>query len=203
MKVLILFAHPAFERSRVHNRLIRAVKQLPGVTLRDLYEAYPDFDVHPDTEQQILTEHDVIVFQHPFYWYSGPALLKQWMDLVLEHGWAYGKDGTALQGKYLLQAVSTGGNENAYSPEGHHGHAIRQFMLPFEQSARLCHMEYLPPFVVPGTTHLTDQQLDQYAELYVTLLQTLQAGQLDLQKARELTELNSLIALPPTISASQ
>lgn len=203
MKVLILFAHPAFERSRVHNRLIRAVKQLPGVTLRDLYEVYPDFDVHPDTEQQILKEHDVIVLQHPFYWYSGPALLKQWMDLVLEHGWAYGKDGTALQGKYLLQAVSTGGDENAYSPEGHHGHVIKQFMLPFEQSARLCRMEYLPPFVVPGTTHLTDQQLDQYAERYVTLLQTIQAGQLDLQKARQLTELNGLIALPPIISASK
>ena len=203
MKVLILFAHPAFERSRVHTRLIRAVKQLPGVTLRDLYEVYPDFDVHPDTEQQILKEHDVIVFQHPFYWYSGPALLKQWMDLVLEHGWAYGKDGTALQGKYLLQAVSTGGNENAYSPEGHHGHAIRQFMLPFEQSARLCHMEYLPPFVVPGTTHVTDLQLDRYAEQYATLLQTLQAGQLDLQKAKQLAELNGLIALPPVISASQ
>lgn len=203
MKVLILFAHPAFERSRVHAKLIRAVKQLPGITLRDLYEVYPDFDVHPDTEQQVLKEHDVIILQHPFYWYSGPALLKQWMDLVLEHGWAYGKNGTALQGKYLLQVISTGGNEGAYSPEGHHGHVIKQFMLPFEQSAKLCHMQYLPPFVIHGTNQLTEQQLDQYAAGYTRLLQSLQAGQLDLQKAQQLLELNSLAGAPETISASK
>jgi glutathione-regulated potassium-efflux system ancillary protein KefG len=203
LKVLILFAHPAFERSRVHAKLIRAVKQLPGITLRDLYEVYPDFDVHPDTEQQVLKEHDVIIFQHPFYWYSGPALLKQWMDLVLEHGWAYGKNGVALQGKYWLQVVSTGGNEEAYSPEGHHGHVIKQFMLPFEQSAKLCHMQYLPPFVVHGATQLTEQQLDQYAAGYTKILQSLQAGQLDLQKAQQLLELNSLAGVPETISASK
>ncbi len=203
MKVLILFAHPAFERSRVHSKLIRAVKQLPGITLRDLYEVYPDFDVHPDTEQQVLKEHDVIIFQHPFYWYSGPALLKQWMDLVLEHGWAYGKDGMALQGKYWLQVVSTGGNEGAYSPEGHHGHVIKEFMLPFERSATLCHMHYLPPFVVHGTTQLTEQQLDQYAAAYTKLLQSLQAGQLDLEKAQQLPELNSLAGAPEKTSASK
>ncbi|MBO9154826.1 NAD(P)H-dependent oxidoreductase [Chitinophaga sp. GCM10012297] len=200
MKVLILFAHPAFERSRVHSRLINAAKQQPGVTLRDLYEVYPDFDVHPDTEQQILQKHDVIIFQHPLYWYSGPALLKQWMDLVLEHGWAYGKEGVALKGKYMLQVISTGGNEHAYSPEGHHGHPVKQFMLPFEQSAKLCNMEYLSPFVVHGTNQLTELQLDEYAERYATLLQTLQADRLDLQKARQISELNNLIALPPIIS---
>lgn len=203
MKVLILFAHPAFERSRVHARLIRAVKQQPGVTLRDLYEVYPDFDVHPDTEQQILKEHDVIIFQHPFYWYSGPALLKQWMDLVLEHGWAYGKDGIALQGKYMLQVISTGGNEGAYSPEGHHGHVVKQFMLPFEQSAKLCHMHYLPPFVVHGTNQLTDQQLDTYADGYTKLLQIFQAGELDLHRVQQFTELNALISAPQAISPSK
>ncbi|RPD41135.1 NAD(P)H-dependent oxidoreductase [Chitinophaga barathri] len=203
MKVLVLFAHPAFERSRVHAKLIRAVKQLPGVTLRDLYEIYPDFDVHPDTEQKVLKEHDVIIFQHPFYWYSGPALIKQWMDLVLEHGWAYGKDGNELKGKYMLQVISTGGNEGAYSPEGHHGHVVKQFMLPFEQSARLCHMHYLPPFVVHGTNQLSEQQLDQYAQGYTQLLQAIQAGQLDLQRAQQLQELNSLTGIPQITSASK
>lgn len=200
MKVLILFAHPAFERSRVHARLIGAAKQQPGVTLRDLYEVYPDFDVHPDTEQQILAAHDIIIFQHPLYWYSGPALIKQWMDLVLEHGWAYGREGVALKGKYMLQVISTGGNEAAYGPEGHHGHSLKQFMLPFEQTAKLCNMQYLSPFVVHGTNQLTELQLDQYTERYAALLQTLQADQLDLQQAQQLAELNDLIALPPIIS---
>ncbi|WP_341842923.1 NAD(P)H-dependent oxidoreductase [Chitinophaga caseinilytica] len=181
MKILILFAHPAFERSRVHARLIKAVRTLPGITLRDLYEEYPDFDVLPKLEQPLLEQFDLVILQHPFYWYSGPALLKQWMDLVLEHGWAYGKDGTALKGKYLMQVISTGGNAHAYSPEGHHGHAVYDFLLPFRQTAALCHMEYLPPYVVPGSAHIDEAELGRYADGYVQLLQSLSAGTADLK----------------------
>ena len=95
-KVLILFAHPALEKSRVNKRLIRAVENIDNITLHDLYEEYPDFDVDIKREQKLLTEHEVIILHHPFYWYSTPALLKQWEDLVLEHGWAYGSKGKRL-----------------------------------------------------------------------------------------------------------
>ena len=67
--------------------------RLRGVTFHDLYELYPDFDVQVEQEQELLISHDMIILQHPFYWYSCPPLLKQWIDLVLEHGWAYGKEG--------------------------------------------------------------------------------------------------------------
>jgi len=46
----------------------------------------------------------MIVFHHPFYWYSSPAILKEWQDLVLEYGFAYGHEGTALRGKKSLSA---------------------------------------------------------------------------------------------------
>ena len=59
-------------------------------------------------EQELLVSHDVIVSQHPFYWYSSPALLKEWQDLVLEHGWAYGRGGTKLTGKILFNAITAG-----------------------------------------------------------------------------------------------
>ena len=45
----------------------------------------------------------MIVFQHPVYWYSSPAILKEYQDLVLEYGFAYGHDGHALDGKCLDQ----------------------------------------------------------------------------------------------------
>ena len=80
--VLVLFAHPALETSRINRRLAEAPQSLEGVTLRDLYEVYPDFDVDVEAEQASLLEHDVVVFQHPLYWYSAPPLLKQWQDLV-------------------------------------------------------------------------------------------------------------------------
>ena len=113
-KVLILFAHPALEKSRVNQRLIEAVRDLPGVTFHDLYQLYPDLDIDVAREQELLVEHDVIVMQHPLFWYSTPAMLKEWQDLVLEHGWAYGHDGTALHGKILLTATTAGGSETAY-----------------------------------------------------------------------------------------
>ena len=67
-RILVLFAHPALEKSRVNRRLVQAVRDLDGVTLHDLYEAYPDLDIDVAREQELLTLHDVIVFQHPFYW---------------------------------------------------------------------------------------------------------------------------------------
>src|SRR5687768_5675269 len=116
-KVLVLFAHPALEKSRVNRRLIEQARA-PGVTFNDLYELYPDFDVDVAREQSLLAEHDVIVMHHPLYWYSVPALLKQWIDLVLEHGWAYGSGGEALRGKWLVNAITAGGGQATYTPEG-------------------------------------------------------------------------------------
>ncbi len=149
--ILILFAHPAIRRSRVNRRLLEKVRDLDGVTVNDLYEAYPDLDIDVDREQRLLEEHDVVVFQHPFYWYSTPAILKEWQDLVLEHGWAYGLDGHALEGKVLLTATTTGGSERAYRRGGSNHFSMRELLAPIEQTARLCGMEYLPPFVVHGT----------------------------------------------------
>ena len=95
-------------------RLSKVAQEVRGVTFHDLYELYPDFDVQIDQEQELLISHDMIILQHPFYWYSCPPLLKQWIDLVLEHGWAYGKEGNTLKGKKMFNAISTGGSPDAY-----------------------------------------------------------------------------------------
>ena len=121
-RLLILFAHPALHKSRVNQLLLSSVESLPGVTINDLYEAYPNFHVNVAREQALLLEHDVIVFQHPFYWYSSPAILKQWQDLVLEYGFAFGKNGTRLHGKLVLTAISTGGPSSAAAPSHRRRH---------------------------------------------------------------------------------
>ncbi len=105
-KLLILFAHPALEKSRVHSRMVDKIQRIPNVTFHDLYEEYPDFDIDVRREQKLLLSNDIIILQHPFYWYSSPAILKEWQDLVLEHKWAYGAGGTALTGKEERQTNS-------------------------------------------------------------------------------------------------
>ena len=169
-KILVLFAHPALQRSRVHKALVAAVHDLEGVTFNDLYELYPDFLVDVDREQTLLREHDLVVLQYPFYWYSTPALLKEWMDLVLEHGFAYGRHGTALVGKSLMSAISAGGREIAYREDGLNHYTIAELLRPVEQTARLCGMTWLPPFVVYGTHLLDDPATAREAEDYRRVL---------------------------------
>jgi glutathione-regulated potassium-efflux system ancillary protein KefG len=172
-RILVLLAHPVRRRSRANAALAAAAQGVEGVRLHDLYEAYPDFLIDVEAEQALLLEHDVIVFQHPVYWYSSPAILKEWQDLVLEHGFAYGREGTALAGKSLLSAVTAGGGEAAYGPGGMNRHAIEEFLRPFEATARLCHMRWLPPFILHGTHLLDPPVLERHAAAYAALLQRL------------------------------
>ena len=142
----------------------------PAVTFHDLYEKYPDFNIDPDYEKEFLVQHDIIIWQHPFYWYSCPPLLKQWIDIVLEHGWAYGKEGTALKGKFIFNSITSGGGREVYSKEGNNRFTINEFLVPFEQTAALCNMVYLPPFAVQGTHKLSNNELYNYNYMFQKLI---------------------------------
>ncbi|WP_209402374.1 NAD(P)H-dependent oxidoreductase [Pseudozobellia sp. WGM2] len=172
--ILILFAHPKFEQSRTNKHLVQQLETLEGVTFHDLYESYPDFHINISFEKELLAQHDILVWHHPLYWYSCPPLMKQWIDLVLEYNWAYGPKGQALQHKKCLNVITTGGSRALYCAEGSNHYSVNEFLRPFEQTARLCHMQYLPPFTVMGTHQLSDEQLTEKSEQYVQMLKFLQ-----------------------------
>ena len=154
---LILYAHPYPHRSRGCAALAAAVRDLPGVRLRALYDLYPDFDVDAAAEQQALREAQRVVWLAPVYWYSVPALLKLWFERVLVSGFAHGAGGDALHGKECLWAATTGGGD--YSPEGPHAHRFADFVAPLEMTARYCGMRWLEPFVVHDPDGLDDATL--------------------------------------------
>lgn len=175
-QVLVLFAHPAFQRSRVNRALVAAARRTEGVTVHDLYETYPDFLIEVRDEQILLEKHDAVVFQHPFFWYSSPALVKEWLDLVLEYRWAYGDGGTALRGKIMAQAISAGGPEDAYQRVGYNHFSVRELLSPFEQTARLCGMGYAEAFTVHASNHLSDESLADVSRNYSAWLERLRDG---------------------------
>jgi glutathione-regulated potassium-efflux system ancillary protein KefG len=189
--VLVLFAHPAQEKSRVNRILVEGIRDLPGVMVHDLYEQYPELDIDVPREQALLLGHDVIVLQHPFFWYSTPAILKEWQDLVLEHGWAYGSSGTALRGKRMLNAITTGGREVAYARDGHNRFTMRELLVPLEQTARLCGMRYLAPFVVHGTLGMTRAQAERHASEWRRTLEALRDNRVDVERAAGVARLNA------------
>jgi glutathione-regulated potassium-efflux system ancillary protein KefG len=200
-RVLVLLAHPSLDRSEVNRPMAEAAANLDGVTLIDLYAEYPDLQIDIDAEQQRLLTHEVIVFQHPLYWYSTPSILKEWQDLVLEHGFAYGTDGTALHGKIFFNALTAGGPEAAYCAEGFNHFTIRELLQPLEQTAALCGMIYLPPFALFGARMAVDEgRLQEHVADYVRLLQALRDDRLDIAEAQRLQrmngDLNALVEAP-------
>ncbi len=191
-KILVLFAHPKFEHSEANQALIRSISGLENVKIHDLYELYPAFNIDIQQEQELLFEAEVIIWQHPFYWYSCPPLLKQWIDLVLEFGWAYGPGGIYLKNKYLFNAITSGGTSQTYSAEGKNLYTITELLRPFEQTARLCGMHYLPYFHTGGTHRISSEELSRKAQSYRNLILYLRdTAQIDQEEILALTHKTS------------
>lgn len=197
--ILILFAHPAYEKSRVNKALIEGVSNLDSVTIHDLYEEYPDFDIDIEKEKELLLAHDIIVLHHPFYWYSIPPLLKQWMDLVLEYGWAYGTKGVKLRNKKLFNAITAGGGFAAYQKEGHNRYTIAELLVPFDQTAFLCKMTYYPPFVVHNSHLLNTNDIEAYANDYKEVIEGLRDRKFNEDDLVRENYMNNLINKPYTL----
>ena len=161
------------------------MENLEGITFHDLYASYPDFLIDVSHEQKLCEGHDIIVYQHPFYWYSTPAIIKEWFDLVLEHGWAYGATGKALTGKITFQALTAGGDISNYRPGGLNLFTIRELTTPFRATANLCGMGWLPPFAVLGIHQgLPEKDRVRHAEDYRRTLIALRDNRVDLDQAR-------------------
>ncbi|MET0963583.1 MAG: NAD(P)H-dependent oxidoreductase [Noviherbaspirillum sp.] len=169
-RVLVLYAHAAPHASRVNRRMIAAARSLPNVTVSELYEQYPDFVIDIEREQSLLAQAELVVMQHPIQWYGMPSLQKEWVDQVLEHGWAYGQEGTVLAGKHFLLAATTGGSAQAYSAQGEHGHPFAAFLPPYRQTAQLCGMHWVEPLVMHGAQQASEEAVATHVEAYRRLL---------------------------------
>ncbi|GGI71499.1 NAD(P)H-dependent oxidoreductase [Shewanella gelidii] len=185
-KVLVLYAHPSQHRSEANQPLYEAASQMPHVTVVDLYAEYPTFNINIDREQQRLMSHDVIIFQFPLYWYSTPAILKEWQDLVLEYNFAYGSRGGALKNKVFFCAITAGGKAEAYRAEGFNHFKIREILYPLEQMASLTGMRYVAPFALFGArTAKEEGRVQHHTQQWTALLQALIEERFDVAKANE------------------
>ena len=160
--ICVIHAHPYLSHSRTNRALVDALRQWPDVNLRSLYELYPDFDIDVAAEQAALERARLIVWMHPVFWYSVPALLKHWIDKVLAYGWAYGEGGIALHGKHCLWVPSTGGDERDFAESGMHAHPFAAYAPSVEQTARFCGMRWESPHVVHDAIAIDDERLARH-----------------------------------------
>jgi len=170
--IYVLSAHPNWRESRVNRRLRDAAASVAAAEVRDLYAIYPDYDIDVRAEQEAVERARLIVLQHPIQWYSMPALQKLWMDEVLSYGWAYGRLGTALQGKDVWLVATTGGPESSYHPQGYNRYFFDAFLPPYEQTAALCGMRFLPPLLLHGVHRATEQEIETHVAVFTERLRT-------------------------------
>ncbi len=181
-RVLVYYAHPGHKHSHVNRVMARAARAIKRITFVDLYAEYPRFGIDCDREQLLLLEHDVIVFQFPMFWYSTPSLIKEWEDIVLEHGFAYGAGGDKLEGKRMLLAITAAGPSEAYTTDGYQHFPMRTFLTPLEQTARLCRMSFASPYVLYGSLQAPDAGLvEPHVEGYVQLLEAIRDDRYDFE----------------------
>ena len=157
--ILIIHAHPYPQRSRAGHAMLSAVRELPGIEIRSLYDLYPDFDIDVAAEQAALASAQLVVWLHPVYWYSVPAMLKHWFDVVLLRGWAYGDGGQALLGKHCLWVATTGGQQSSFAESGAHQLPFDEFAAPIRQTARFCGMVWEPPLALHGAHTVAEDEI--------------------------------------------
>ena len=178
--IYVLAAHPAWRESHVNRPLMLAAQGLGRVQVQDLYSSYPDYAIDVAREQAALTKAKLVVLLHPIQWYSMPALQKLWLDEVLTFGWAYGasaagddgQNGAALQGKDLWLVATTGGPEASYHPQGYNRYFFDAFLPPYEQSASVCGMRFLPPLILHGAHSISSEAVAEHVETFRQRLQT-------------------------------
>ena len=171
--ILVLAAHPHLGHSRVNRTLMNAAaaSALAGrVQVRDLYALYPDYLIDVAAEQQALAAADLVVWLQPLHWYGMTPLLKLWVDEVLAFGWAYGPGGHALAGKDLWLVASTGGAEASYRPDGTHRHFFDAFLPPYEQTATLVGMRFLPPLLLHSAHRASEEEVAAHAAVFADRL---------------------------------
>jgi len=153
-KTLIIVTHPDINNSVINKRWLNELEKFPEkFRIHQLHEVYPDQKFDILAEQMLVEEHDHIIFQFPYYWYYGPALLKKWLDEVLTHGWAYGsKSVFAFRGKKVALAISLGLKEEHLQRGTPLKFNLKDLTAPYEALFDWVKADYQPLFAYYGMT---------------------------------------------------
>lgn len=133
----MILAHPRLEDS-IGNKIISSNLADNNTEIRHLDKLYPDFKIDIKAEQKALLSADIVIFQYPLFWYSMPAIMKEWIDQVIQYGFAFGKDSYNLENKKLIVSFTIGSPIKDYPQE-----VIQKIAFPFKGLASYCKLEYV------------------------------------------------------------
>ncbi|WP_414051911.1 NAD(P)H-dependent oxidoreductase [Macrococcus animalis] len=167
MKTLVIIVHPEMYQSRV-NRMWKDALQQENIDVCDLYAMYPDSKIDIEAEQADLLKYDKIVFQFPFYWYSSPPLLKQYLDEVFLFNFAYGPEGNKLHSKKFALGITVGSPVSDYTVQGFNRFTMDELLTPFAATFHYVGAEYVGYYAQYGTVnHATEAELVEGTKQYI------------------------------------
>ncbi|AUP79473.1 NAD(P)H-dependent oxidoreductase [Flavivirga eckloniae] len=175
-KTLVIVTHPKLESSKINKRWIQELKKYPNnVIVHDLHATYPSLEIDVQKEQQLLESVDKVILQFPFYWFNCPPFLKKWIDDVLAHGWAYGKNsGYKLAGKKIALAVTAGIKEEDYKASGRYDYTLEELTRPFETTFKYVKSDYKSLYAFYGEEHNpTTEDIETSSKNYIDFIEHL------------------------------
>ena len=182
MKTIIYLAHDNLASSSSQQFLVASGRQLTEATYVDLgaqWQANPAFDRLKELDR--LAQYDRVIFQFPLYWYQAPAVLKAWIDQVLDQGAGLG----FLAGKELGLVVLAGAPARNYQLAGREGVTVSDLLSPYYALSRYLGMRFLQPFTIFQFAYHNEAEKMRLMYDYVLYLKT--------GKARRFNDLQDLI----------
>jgi len=152
-KTLVIMAHSNPNDSKINKRIKETLKDEEHIIYKDIKSLYGDYNFDVQKEQEDLLNADKVIFQFPLYWWTAPAILKQWMDDVYTYGFAYkyGESGEwealNLQNKEFQMIVSIGGSEEDYKRMNI---KVKDCLSSYSITAYSLGMKELDPFLLYG-----------------------------------------------------
>lgn len=176
MKTLIILAHPNLANSRINKVLVQSIENEPSITVRDLYQLYPDFKIDTQKELEFLKTHDKLIYQFPLYNYGSPALLKEYQDAIFIA--ASSSDIATISLEIFANKVfgiftSAGGPKEAYKTEGRYKKDIDDILVPFYLGAEYVKMKHKPAFCTYNVSQITDEEIKLATQDYKNAIKNL------------------------------
>lgn len=149
VKTIVYIAHPDMSTSSSQQFLLSSGKYITDATFVDLqaeFEQKGYFDIKK--EQDRLLEYDRIIFQFHLYWYQAPAIMKVWLDAVLEDRDTNPTFARRMSKKELGVVVVAGVKAEHYQSGGREKRTLSELLSTYETIANYFNMTFLPIFSV-------------------------------------------------------
>lgn len=179
-KTVVILAHNNYENSLSNKTIANELQQkAENIEIRNLIQLYPDYKIDIEAEQKALVEAENIVLQFPFFWYSTPAILKAWIDDVMQYGFAFGSTWDKLVWKNFVISFTTWAPAEVYNDK-EWVNKINDFLTPFKWLSDMIQTNYLDPLIsynmsyIPGV-HNKDEITQKAISHSDSLIQKLSA----------------------------